>query len=138
LVHLHISYLYCARAKTNMSPWASCVLSLRLKGKWSIRQRHRFHSTSSVILPYRYSASSPIWYNLHSYIVCQRGRENKKGLYFTHKYPFLAIHAKGGESISRKQKDRTTTNFKNEVFQICIKRKFFKWYLIFDRIFELV
>jgi hypothetical protein len=44
----------------------------------------------------------------------------KKGLYFTHKYPFLAIHAKGGESISPKQKDRTappphrtTTNFKN-------------------------
>jgi hypothetical protein len=25
------------------------------------------------------------------------------------KSPFLAIHAKGGESISRKQKDRTTT-----------------------------
>jgi hypothetical protein len=25
-------------------------------------------------------------------------------------YPFLAIHAKGGESISPKQKDRTTTN----------------------------
>jgi hypothetical protein len=48
----------------------------------------------------------------------------KKGLYFTHKYPFLAIHAKGGESISPKQKDRTTTNFKNEVFQICIKEGF--------------
>jgi hypothetical protein len=30
--------------------------------------------------------------------------------------PFLAIHAKGGESISPKQKDRTTTNFKNLVF----------------------
>jgi hypothetical protein len=28
------------------------------------------------------------------------------------KYLFLAIHAKGGESISPKQKDRTTTNFK--------------------------
>jgi hypothetical protein len=29
------------------------------------------------------------------------------------KYPFLAIHAKGGGgSISPKQKDRTTTNFK--------------------------
>jgi hypothetical protein len=26
--------------------------------------------------------------------------------------PFLVIHAKGGESISPKQKDRTTTNFK--------------------------
>jgi hypothetical protein len=27
--------------------------------------------------------------------------------------PFLAIHAKGGESISPKQKDRTTTYFYN-------------------------
>jgi hypothetical protein len=27
--------------------------------------------------------------------------------------PFLAIHAKGGERKSPKQKDRTTTNFKN-------------------------
>jgi hypothetical protein len=26
--------------------------------------------------------------------------------------PFLAIHAKGGESMGPKQKDRTTTNFK--------------------------
>jgi hypothetical protein len=40
------------------------------------------------------------------------GQSLKKGLYFTHKYPFLAIHAKGGESISPKQKDRTTINFK--------------------------
>jgi hypothetical protein len=56
----------------------------------------------------------------------------KKGLYFTHKYPFLAIHAKGGESISPKQKDRTTTNFKNVVFQIWVKKRFFNWYLIFD------
>jgi hypothetical protein len=45
--------------------------------------------------------------------------------------PFLAIHAKGGESISPKQKDRTTTNFKNVVFQFVLK-KFFNWYLIFD------
>jgi hypothetical protein len=30
--------------------------------------------------------------------------------------PFLAIHAKGGESMSPKQKDRTTTNFTNLVF----------------------
>jgi hypothetical protein len=34
---------------------------------------------------------------------------NKKGLIFHSKYPFLVIHAKGGESISPKQKDRTTT-----------------------------
>ena len=35
--------------------------------------------------------------------------------------PFLAIHAKGGERKSPKQKDRTTTNFKKlsvEYFQL--------------------
>jgi hypothetical protein len=41
-------------------------------------------------------------------IVCQRGRK-RKGLISHSKYPFLAIHAKGGESMSPKQKDRTTT-----------------------------
>jgi hypothetical protein len=38
--------------------------------------------------------------------------------------PFLAIHAKGGESISQKQKDRTTTNFKN--FNFVFKEVFSK------------
>jgi hypothetical protein len=42
--------------------------------------------------------------------------------------PFLAIHAKGGGSKSPKQKDRTTTNFKNlsvEYFQLvsyCVQK----------------
>jgi hypothetical protein len=40
--------------------------------------------------------------------------------------PFLAIHAKGGESMSPKQKDHTTTNLKNLVFQ----KSIFNWYLI--------
>jgi hypothetical protein len=34
--------------------------------------------------------------------------------------PFLAIHAKGGESMSPKQKDHTTTNFKNLVLVFSI------------------
>jgi hypothetical protein len=46
--------------------------------------------------------------------------------------PFLAIHAKGGESISPKQKDRTTTNFKILVFQLVFKVVFSNWYLIID------
>jgi hypothetical protein len=44
--------------------------------------------------------------------------------YISLKYPFLAIHAKGGESISPKQKERTTTNFKylslEKIFQFGI------------------
>jgi hypothetical protein len=43
--------------------------------------------------------------------------------------PFLAIHAKGGESMSPKQKDRTTTNFKILVFQLV---------LILEKVFQLV
>jgi hypothetical protein len=40
---------------------------------------------------------------------------------------FLAIHAKGGESISPKQKDRTTTLIlKTNDFQLAISN----WYLI--------
>jgi hypothetical protein len=61
-----------------------------------------------------------------------KGGESLTRAYISPKYPFLAIHAKGGESISPKQKDRTTTNFKNVVFQICVKKRFFYWYLIFD------
>jgi hypothetical protein len=34
-----------------------------------------------------------------------------KWAYISLKYPFLVIRAKGGESISPKQKDRTTTYF---------------------------
>ena len=41
------------------------------------------------------------------------GESNYGRAYISLKYSFLAIHAKGGESISPKQKDRTTTNFQN-------------------------
>jgi hypothetical protein len=50
----------------------------------------------------------------------------RKELIFHSKYPFLAIHAKGGESISPKQKDRTTTLILKEFFKLvsylCSKR----------------
>jgi hypothetical protein len=95
-----------------------------------------FHSTPSNYSSFAVAPQcSPIWYNLHSYIIYQRGESLKKGLYFTHMYPFLAIHAKGGETISPKQKDHTTTNFKRTApppiskicsLSICIKEVFFK------------
>jgi hypothetical protein len=53
-----------------------------------------------------------------------KGRESKMAYIPLTKYPFLAIHAKGGESISPKQKDRTTTNFKKRSLSICIKEVF--------------
>jgi hypothetical protein len=45
--------------------------------------------------------------------------------------PFLAIYAKGGESMSPKQKDRTTTNFKILVFQFGFKEVFSNRYTLF-------
>jgi hypothetical protein len=45
---------------------------------------------------------------------------------------FLVIYVKGGESMSPKQKDRTTTNFKILVFQFCFEEVFSNWYLICD------
>jgi hypothetical protein len=59
--------------------------------------------------------------------------------YISLKCPFLAIHAKVGESISPKQKDRTTHRTTHQ-FQKFVLRKDFSngdfsiWYLIFDRI----
>jgi hypothetical protein len=103
-----------------------------LKGKWSIRQRHRFHSTSSV-LSFLVGIPPALHFGIiFTYILFAKRGEKVKGAYISlTKYPFLKIHAKGGESISPKQKDRTTTNFKNVFFQFVLK-KFFNWYLIFD------
>jgi hypothetical protein len=52
--------------------------------------------------------------------------------------PLLAIYAKGGESISPKQKDRTTTNFKILVFQFGFKEVFSNWYnLVLKKYFQI-
>jgi hypothetical protein len=86
------------------------MLSRRLKGKWSLRQRQGFHSTLSVLFTLR-RHSTPLfdWYNLHSYLLVPMGEKRIKG---SQKTPFLVINAKGGEILSPKQKDRTTTNVK--------------------------
>jgi hypothetical protein len=91
-----------------------------------------FHSIELFILPRRSTTLSNFGIIFTPKLFTKGGESLKKGLYFTHKYPFLAIHAKGGESISTKQKDHTTNNLKNVVFQIWVKKRFFNWYLIFD------
>jgi hypothetical protein len=59
---------------------------------------------------------------IFTHILFAKGGAKVRGLIFHSKYLFLAIHAKGGESISPKQKDRTTT--------LILKRVFSNWYLI--------
>jgi hypothetical protein len=46
---------------------------------------------------------------IFTHMLFTKGEKVVKMAYISLKYPFLAIHAKGGESISPKQKDRTTT-----------------------------
>jgi hypothetical protein len=71
-----------------------------------------FHSTPSIYSSFAVAPQrSLIWYNLTPILFTKGGESLKKGLYFTHKYRFLAIHAKGGESISPKQKDHQLQKF---------------------------
>jgi hypothetical protein len=107
------------------------MVSLRLKKKWSIRQRQGFHSNShGIIYPlslHMYLSSgitlhSYLFYHLGESIRPQRGRKCKKGSQVLH---FLAINAKGGESIKPKAKGphhhfKKIQNFTNV---------YFNWYL---------
>jgi hypothetical protein len=56
-----------------------------------------------------------------------KGEKIVRRAYISLMYPFLAIHAKGGESISPKQKDRTTTDFK----KLCSNDKVFQLGILF-------
>jgi hypothetical protein len=66
-------------------------------------------SPTSLILRRR-SEQLSVFGIIFTHILFAKGEKVvSQGLIFHSKYPFLAIHAKGGESISPKQKDRTTT-----------------------------
>jgi hypothetical protein len=86
--------------------------------EYSTKTKLPLHSTD-IFYPSSSLYITLNWYNLHSYYLYQSG-ESKNG---SRKSPFLAINAKGGESISPKQKDRTTTKFVNWCFEI------FNWYI---------
>ena len=91
------------------------MLSHRLKEKWSPRRRQKASTPLHRIIHPSSSLHNALQFGIiFTPILFTIGIESlAKGLYFTHKYPFLAILAKWGESISPKQKDRTTTNFQN-------------------------
>jgi hypothetical protein len=106
------------------------MLSHRLKGKRSLRRRQGFHSASSnhssfAVAPHQLSNFGIIFTSI---LLSKGGESSLERAYISLKYPFLAIYAKGGESISPKQKDRTTTNFKNIVFYLV-------WSLLIGEVF---
>jgi hypothetical protein len=88
--------------------------SHRLKGNWSLRRRQRLplHSINLLILRRR-SEQLFVFGIIFTHTLLTKGEKVVLRAYISLKYPFLAIHAKGGESISPKQKDRTTTYFQN-------------------------
>jgi hypothetical protein len=110
--------------------------SHRLKGNSSLRRRQRLplHSIELLILRRRSEQLSNFGI-IFTHILFAKGDKVVTRACISLKYPFLAIHAKGGESISPKQKDRTTTNFQNlklgKGFEMI---NFLNWYPIFDRI----
>jgi hypothetical protein len=89
--------------------------SHRLKGNWSLRRRQRLplHSIELLILRRRSEQLSNFGIIFTHILLAKKGRKWLLRAYISLKYPFLAIHGKGGESISPKQKDRTTTNLQN-------------------------
>jgi hypothetical protein len=100
------------------------VLSLRLKGKWSIRQRHRFHSTSSV-LSFLAGIPPALQFGIiFTHILLAKGGEKVKSAYISLTSIRFWRFMPKGEKVLVQSKDRTTTNFKHVVFQICIKRRF--------------
>ena len=111
--------------QVNVKPSHRCI---ERELESSAKTRLPLRSIKSLILRRRSEHLSVFWYNLHSYYL-------PKGEKVVHEralmIPFLAIYANGGESMSPKQKDCTTTNFKNVVFQMWINKRFFNWYLIF-------
>jgi hypothetical protein len=115
------------------------MLSHRLKGEMESSTKTKASTPLHRIIHHSSSLHTALQFGIifTPILFTKEGESIIEGLYFTHKYPFLAIHAKGAESISPKQKDRTTTNFKNVVFQIWVKKRFFNWYLIFDIISNL-
>jgi hypothetical protein len=106
-----------------------------LKGNWSLRRRQRLplHHSSLADAPshsslleekkHEHQRKGPdfVFGIILTYLLMTKEEDSTSRALMT---LFLAIHAKGGESMSPKQKDRTTTNFKNLVLNI------FNWYPI--------
>jgi hypothetical protein len=81
------------------------MISVRLKGKWSIRQRQGFHSNSDgLIYPLSLLTKLSIGMTLHSYFFYQWGRKYK-GSQVLH---FWRLMPKGEKGLSPKKKDGTT------------------------------
>jgi hypothetical protein len=98
-----------------------------LKGKWSIRQRRRFHSTPLVFagIPY----SSPHWYNLHSYLFVYHWGESTRAYISLTSIHFWWFMPKGEKVLAQSKRTAPPPlNFKHEVFKsvsYCVQKREF-------------
>jgi hypothetical protein len=77
------------------------MLRLRLKGKWSIRQKQGFHYNSDgIIYPLSLLLQLSIGIILHSYLFYHLAKNVHRAL----SSPFLVLNAEGGENIKLKAK----------------------------------
>jgi hypothetical protein len=108
---------------TNVFSSVFSCLVIELKGKWSIRQRQRLHSTPSVFagIPHH----SPPWYNLHSYLfVCHWG-EIKRAYISLTSIRFWRFMPKGEKVLAQSKRTAPPPNFQNEVFKLvsfCVQK----------------
>jgi hypothetical protein len=112
----HISFM----SMTNVFSSVLSCLVIELKGKWSIQQRRRFHSTPSVLSTLcRYSTISLYWYNLHSYLfVCHWGESLKRAYISLTSICFWRFMPKGEKVLAQSKRTAPPPNFKNEVFKL--------------------
>jgi hypothetical protein len=121
------------------------MLSLRLKGKWSLQRSQGLHSTLSVLFTLRHH-STLNWYNLLSYLCVPLGEKSKKG---SQSLRFWRLMPKGERVLAQSKRTAPPPNFKKKIkikfsigipletiiqlisiFQIDIfKGGFFNWYL---------
>jgi hypothetical protein len=110
------------------------MLSRRLKGKWSLRQRQGFHSTLSVSFTLRHH-STPLfdWYNLHSYLLVPMGESQR-----AHKVSvFWRLMSKGERVLaqSKRAAPPPISKFSIDIFWYVYFQEFFSnWYQNFVQI----
>jgi hypothetical protein len=107
--------------QVNFKPSHRCI-ERELESSAKTKASTPLHNSSFAVAPSHFSTIGIIFTRL---LFAKEEKVIKRALMI----PFLVIYAKGGESMSPKQKDRTTTNFKILVFQLV---------LILERVFQLV
>jgi hypothetical protein len=110
---------------TNVFSSVFSCLVIELKGKWSIQQRRRFHSTPIIFagIP----LCSPLWYNLHSYCLwLPKGEKVWTRAYISlTSIRFWRFMPKGERVWAQSKRTAPQPNFKMKFFKLisyCVQK----------------